>query len=252
MDDNILVTVNDPKSVAAEMYRTLRTNIQFSTLDTPRKLIALTSAFPGEGKSTTAMNLAVTFAQNRNRTLLLELDLRKPSIGRVNRLVNNKGFVDLIQNPELINEVITDSGIENLDIILSGHIPPNPTEILMSNRTEKIFQMLRQIYDVVIIDCPPVLPVSDAIIISRLTDGLVLVTTYGISKKAHLKAAKDALEKANARVLGVVINQIEDDESGSGYYYYGNYSYGDMKQEVRPPAPKNRRGAKPKVSRRDD
>lgn len=225
MADNILVTINDPKSIASEMYRTLRTNIHFTTLDIPKKLIAVTSAFPGEGKSTTSMNLAITFAQNRNKTLLLELDLRKPSIGRVNQFVNNKGFVDLIQNPELINEIITDSGVENLDMILSGHIPPNPTELLMSSRIEKIFHLLRQIYDVVIIDCPPVLPVSDAIIISRLVDGIVLVTTYGVSKKVHLKAAKESLEKANAKILGVVINGVEEEESGDGYYYYGRYAY---------------------------
>lgn len=226
MADNILVTVNEPKSIASEMYRTLRTNIHFSTLDIPKKMIAVTSAFPGEGKSTTSMNLAVTFAQNRNKTLLLELDLRKPSIGRVNKLVNNRGFVDLIQNPEVLDDVISESGVENLDIILSGHIPPNPTELLMSTRIEKIFALLRQIYDVVIVDCPPVLPVSDSLIISRLVDGIILVTTYGVSRKAHLKAAKEALEKANANILGVVINGVEEEESGEGYYY-GRYAYED-------------------------
>jgi len=223
-----LVTLTDKKSVAAEAYRTLRTNIQFSSYDKELKIITVTSSRPGEGKSTVSSNLAVTFAENGKKVLLIDTDLRRPTIHKVFKLPNSLGIVNAVLNPELINDIINVDVIPGVDIITSGVIPPNPSELLGSNKCRMLIEQLKSIYDYIILDAPPLLAVTDAQILTTLSDGTLIVAFHGLTKKDELMKAKDLLEKVNGNILGVVLNGIPEDDTN--YYYY---SYEEKKRSTK-------------------
>ncbi|AUM96483.1 TPA: CpsD/CapB family tyrosine-protein kinase [Clostridium botulinum] len=218
-----LITVKNPKSPISEAYRTLRTNIQFSSFDEKIKVIFVTSSTPGEGKSTTSANLAITMAQNGAKTILVDCDLRKPNVHKVFKLSNTNGLSNLLIEENTIDKVIQQSGIENLHILTSGSKPPNPSELLSSAKMKKFIDMSKGYYDYVILDTPPVGVVTDAQLVSQYSDGGVLVTASGQVEIESAIRAKELLQKVNAKILGVVLNKVDAD-SGNGYRYY-NYYY---------------------------
>jgi len=227
-----LVVQNNPKSPVSEAYRVLRTNLQFASLDNPLKVIIITSSGPGEGKTTTAVNLAITFAQSGSKTLLVDGDLRKPIINRVFGLNNQKGITNILALQEDYNWYINKCPTENLDIITSGAIPPNPSELLASNAMKEFVHKLRDDYDMIIIDSPPVGSVTDAAILSTIADGTVLVASSGKVEIEAITRAKELLVKVNANILGVVLNRLDRKAKGNDYYYsYYYYSEDNDKQK---------------------
>ncbi|MDT2638773.1 CpsD/CapB family tyrosine-protein kinase [Enterococcus dongliensis] len=216
-----LVTLIDPSSPVAEQYRTIRTNIQFaSSADKPIKTIVVTSSGPGEGKSTTAANLAVVFANSGQRVLLVEADMRKPTVYKSFHLSNAIGLSTVLSTIQSISEAAQKTEINNLSILTSGPKPPNPSELLGSTRMDQFLVEARNLYDIIIFDMPPVVAVTDAQIMSSKTDGTLLVVRENTSRKESLTKAKELLDMVQARVLGVVYNGAEHSKDAG--YYYGN------------------------------
>ncbi|WP_027308875.1 CpsD/CapB family tyrosine-protein kinase [Caloramator sp. ALD01] len=225
-----LVTVEKPKSPIAEAYRTLRTNIQFSSLDKKVKKIVITSSAPGEGKTTTALNLSITLAQNGHKTLLLDCDMRKPSIHKKLKISNLYGISDLLVGEAKYEIVISKGPVENLDIITSGTKPPNPAELLSSQKMLNFISDVEKNYEYIIIDTPPVLMVTDAQVLSKYADGTILVVASGEAEKDAVVKAKELLTKVGANILGVVLNKL--DTNRRGYYgYYYHYYYGQEQEK---------------------
>ena len=210
-----------PKSVIAEQYRTIRTNIQFSMIDRDVKSIVMTSSGPWEGKSTTSANLAYVFADQGKRVLLVDADLRKPTVHRTFGLSNVEGLTTLLSNQDkTVTEIIQRFVGSELDTLTSGPIPPNPSELLNSNRMNILMKQLEEMYDIIIYDMPPVTSVTDAQIMAAKADGVVFVIRHGVSQKDSVLNAKELLEMVNANVLGVVFNGVEK-RSDQSYYGYG-------------------------------
>jgi len=218
-----IIVHENPKSPAAEAYRSLRTNIQFSAVDEQIRTLMVTSAGPSEGKSTTASNLAATYAQADQKVLVIDADLRKPTAHHTFSASNRFGLTHVLTSRCQPHEVITETYIDNLYLMPSGLIPPNPSELLASNRMKQLLEDLKASFDMVIIDTPPLLAVADAQIVSTRVDGVVMVVDSGKVKINMAQKAKEKLDLVNARVLGVVLNNIK--KSGNEEYYY--YYYGE-------------------------
>ncbi|PGZ91719.1 CpsD/CapB family tyrosine-protein kinase [Bacillus sp. AFS029533] len=216
-----LITLTNPKSPFAEQYRTVRTNIQFSSIDKKIKSILVTSSEPSEGKTTTIANLAITYAQQEKKVLLVDADLRKPQLHSDFKLENFKGLTTAIAQEKSLKDVIQKTDISNLSILTSGPIPPNPSELLSSEKMKKLIAQMYEQYDVILFDAPPLLAVTDAQIISQVCDGTILVVRRGYSAKEKIKKAKELLTLVNANILGVVLNRAEQDKDGY-YDYYGS------------------------------
>ena len=215
-----LISHQKPKSPISEQYRTLRTNIQFSNVDRNIRSIMVTSSFQEEGKSTTAANLAVVFAQQGKRVLFVDADLRKPTVQYTFQLENHIGLTNVLTKQTTLGAAVQNSHVTDLWILTSGPIPPNPAELLGSQAMEELLEEMYSQFDMVIFDTPPVLPVADAHILANQCDGIVLVMKSGaVEKEAALKA-KDILENADGKLLGVVLNQKKQPADGQ-YYYYG-------------------------------
>ncbi|MDM8312484.1 MULTISPECIES: CpsD/CapB family tyrosine-protein kinase [Clostridium] len=219
---NIIVSQN-PKSPVSEAFRTLRTNLQFSTIDDSIKSLVVTSPGPGEGKSTVIANLAVTMAQSGKKVLLIDCDLRKPSIHKKLGIPNSGGMTNLLIQKKQIDECIMETEIQNLYVITSGPIPPNPAELLGSKRMKSLIKEFENVFDVTLIDAPPVLAVTDAQILSTICSGIILTTAYGESEKEAVIKAKDLLDKTGSKILGVVLNKIPMKNSRKYGKYYGKY-----------------------------
>lgn len=226
MDSNTVITHSNPKSPISEAYRVLRTNIQFSSVDKPLKVMVITSSGPGEGKTTTIINLAITFAQSGSKVLLMDADMRKPKVHKVFGFSNQTGLVNILAQREDYKKVINNIDIENIDIITSGPIPPNPSELLASNSMKRFLERVREDYDVVLIDAPPVGSVTDAAILSTIVDGTVLVAASGQVHIEALKRSRELLGQVNANIIGVVLNKLDKSAQGNNYYYY-YYYYGE-------------------------
>ena len=225
-----LITITNPKSPIAEAYRTLRTNIQFSNVDENLKVICVTSSGPSEGKTTTSCNLAETFAQSGKRVLLIDGDLRKPRVHKVFKISGTKGITNLLAGQMKLEEVTNYVG-SDLTVIPCGPIPPNPSELLASKRMKELLDELRNLYDIIIIDAPPVGVVTDSAILSTIVDGILLVVASGKTDIDGAKRAKQLLENVNARILGVVMTMMP--VTKKGYYGYQYYSYEEEVQPVR-------------------
>ncbi|KKB40919.1 CpsD/CapB family tyrosine-protein kinase [Bacillus thermotolerans] len=216
-----LVTKTNPKSPISEQYRTIRTNITFSTVDETIRSLMITSASPAEGKSTTTANLAITFAQQGMRVLLVDSDMRKPTMQYTFNVPNNIGLTNVLAKQKTIKEAVSRTDVSGLEMLSSGPIPPNPAELLGSRAMKEFFKEAYMLYDMVIFDTPPVLAVTDAQVLANQCDGAVLVVNSGKTEVDAAAKAKELLEAANARLLGVVLNNRSLKESNY-YYYYGN------------------------------
>ncbi|WP_027623948.1 CpsD/CapB family tyrosine-protein kinase [Clostridium lundense] len=227
-----LISERDPKSPIAEAYRTLRTNIQFSSFDKKIQTIMVTSSGPGEGKSTTSSNLAVVMAQTGGKTIIIDCDQRKPRLHKLFNLSNEVGLSDLLAGNTGFSAAVHETKIKNLDVLPAGTRPPNPSELLSSNKMSGFVEDLRGEYDCIILDTPPIVAVTDAQLIARYVDGCILVISSGeVEREAAIKA-KALLDKVQARIIGAVLNKVEVSEKGYyGYYYH--YYYGNDGQKVK-------------------
>lgn len=215
----MLVSGRKTKSRADEAYKGLRTNIQYSSADKKIKSILVTSADPAEGKSTIASNLALSFAEEDKKVILIDCDLRKPSIHKHFRISNALGLSDLLVGKASFSEVITQFN-DKLSILSSGKIPPNPSEMLGSKNMSTLLYELKTKYDVIILDSAPLQMVSDAQILSTKVDGSILVIKSRSTKRDALLQAKNLLEKVGANILGIVLNGVEEVKD-KYYKYYG-------------------------------
>ncbi|WP_213422560.1 CpsD/CapB family tyrosine-protein kinase [Bhargavaea massiliensis] len=217
-----LVVSANPRSVVSEQFRTLRSNITFSAVDKELKTILVTSALPGDGKSTVSANLATLFAQDGKRVLFIDADMRKPTVQYTFSLTNAAGLSSVLTQQRLAGEVIRESEISpNLHILTSGPIPPNPAELLGSRSMTVLMNEMAQQYDLIVFDAPPVLSVTDAQILANKVDGTLLVVNTGVTEKDNVDKAKELLGKAQARILGAVMNNFKLDNDHYYYQYYG-------------------------------
>lgn len=219
-DSTILKGNQLSKASAAEAYKTLRTNIQFSSLDKQLKVLMVTSASQSEGKSTTAANLAITIAQSDKRVLLIDSDLRRPHIHKALSLLNVKGLTNVLVQSIDYKDICNTVGVKNLEVLTSGPKPPNPSELIGTARMESLITTVASEYDTVIIDAPPVLPVTDAAVLSRLVDGVILVVEYGSTSYEMAQEAKDDLERVGANIIGAVLNRYPIEKKVRYNYEY--------------------------------
>jgi capsular exopolysaccharide synthesis family protein len=215
-----LITRLSPKSPISEQYRTIRTNISFSTVDEEIKTLMVTSTGPGEGKSTTAGNMAVVFAQQGKNVLLVDADLRKPTVHYTFGLTNTFGLTSVLTKQSTIQEAVESTDVENLDVLTSGPIPPNPAELMSSRGMERFMNDVLEYYDMVIFDTPPVLAVTDAQLLANQCHATILVVSSGSTERESAIKSKELLDSAKAKLLGVVLNNRKLKESNF-YYYYG-------------------------------
>ncbi|MCM3756311.1 CpsD/CapB family tyrosine-protein kinase [Sporosarcina aquimarina] len=216
-----LITVENPKSIVSEQYRTVRTNIHFSTTDDDLRSILFTSSSPSEGKSTSAANIAIVFAQEGRRVLLIDADMRKPTMHHTFHINNGRGLSSLLTRQATMQEVIIDSEIENLFLMPCGPIPPNPAELIGSRTMKVLIEQLNNDFDLIVFDAPPLLSVADAQILSNECDGTILVVNTGSTEKEAALKAKETLQSANARILGVLMNNYTLAKDHYYYQYYG-------------------------------
>ncbi len=211
-----------PKSITAESYRSLRTNIQYSSIDKQVKTLVVTSSNAGEGKSTVAGNLAYTFFQNGKRVLIIDCDLRKPSLHRKFNVSNEEGLTDVLVGTSKLNNVLKKID-DNLYLLTTGTLPPNPAEIIGSNTMENFLEQCKINFDYIILDTPPILPVTDSKLLAIKADATVVVVRSEISKSKHVSQAFKELEKVNANIIGTILNDVEM-YSEKLYYDYSNKS----------------------------
>jgi len=223
-----LVPQYSPKSPIAEAYRTFRTN----TVSLPPKISGegriylVTSSGPKEGKSTSSSNLAITLSQMRSKTVIVDCDMRRPMVHNLFFVSRENGLSRFLTTEDVdIHDIIKPSGMENLDIITAGHVPPNPSELLSSKKMDDLFAKLREEYDYIIVDSPPIIAVTDALIIAKKVDHLVLVIRVNSTEREIIEQAKSLLKNIDVKVAGVVVNGIEVKKYYSGYKYYYYYYY---------------------------
>ena len=246
-----LVIKYAPKSPIAESYRALRTNIQFISFESEAKVLMFSSSSPGEGKTTTIVNLALTMAQSGNRVLLIDADMRKPRLNQIFGLERERGLSEIIlgnhpwrESVKTVTDIITGEygmtdivltpGIDNLHIITCGAIPPNPSELLNSDMMDEFIREARKEYDMILFDCTPILPATDPAVLGRKVDGSVLVYAVGKVSRGSLKRAKAQMDNVKARIVGVILNGMRGDNSGDYPEYKYNESYYGIEEETAP------------------
>lgn len=243
---NKLISISNTKSPISEGYRGIRTSIEFSNLDKELKIISVTSSQQGEGKSTITANLAVTFAQLDKKILILDGDLRNPSVHRMFGISNLFGLTDILIGNKNFDECVHCTDTKNLHVLTCGAVPPNPSEILSSNKMKAFIESIKESYDYIFIDTPPIGIVTDAGIVSAYSDGVVFVVG---SKEADINlvnVAKDRLNKVNANILGAVLNKFEVNKH-SGYEFYNYYYQEGSTRSSKHNANKNKKGKKEKA-----
>jgi len=211
-----LITLADPQSPVAESFRTLRTNLIFSSLDHPLTTLLVTSAAPIEGKSLTVANLAVTMAQGGRKTILVDCDLRRPRQHEIFGVPSDPGLTTMILD-ETKEPPLVSGGVDDLWLLPAGPLPPNPADLLGSRRMEAVIATLKSRADIVLFDAPPVIAVTDAALLASKLDGALLVVSAGQTKRDHAQRAKELLEKINVRVVGAVLTNAAVDKSVSAY-----------------------------------
>ena len=212
MSNDAIITLTDPRSTAAEAYRTLRTNIEFASLDEPVHTLLVTAPAPTDNKSVAVANLAVAMADGGRPVILVDADLRRPSQHTLLGLSNDSGFTDLFRNEgALDNPHFQAVPNTSLQVLTSGPLPPIPSQLLASKKMDKIMAHLATLAEIVIFDAPPIIAVNDASLLASKVDGVLLVVRAGTTKRDHIKAAKDRLEKVNARLIGAVLTHARVD-----------------------------------------
>lgn len=233
--DAHLVTISFPFSSIAESYRQMRTNLQFAKAGNPVKTLMLTSPAPGEGKSTTVANLAVAFAQTGKKVLLIDADLRRPTLHSLFRLERGNGLTELLSGKASFESVVQRTKVENLDVIACGDIPPNPAEVLGSDEMREFIAKMTSLYEMVLFDTSPVLAVTDPAVISTMTDAVIVVVSSGVTRMQDLESAVELMEGVGGKVAGVVLNNFDPHraygvpfrKSARSKYGYGkSYYYG--------------------------
>ena len=212
-----LITLTDLRSPVSEAYRTLRTNLSFYSLDNPLRSLVVTSPASGDEKSVAVANLAVTMAQSGRRTVLVDCDLRRPSLHTFFNLSNDTGLTSMILNDDAKPPLQTTS-FDNLWLLASGPKPPNPADLLGSRKIDQLIEALTAAYDVVLFDAPPVIAVTDAAVLGAKVDGVLLIISAGKSRRDHAERAKETLEKAKVRIIGVALTNAPKDSGMDGYY----------------------------------
>ncbi|MFJ8526843.1 CpsD/CapB family tyrosine-protein kinase [Bacillus sp. NPDC094106] len=214
-----LIAHQQPKSPISEQYRNIRTNIEFAAVDTNFQSLIVTSANSGEGKTITAANMAVVFAQQGKKVLLIDADMRKPALHQMFQVDNIFGLTNVLTQSKHFEMCIQKTSVDNLHFLSCGPIPPNPAELLGSKSMQELLTQAYSMYDLVIIDMPPILAVTDAQIMANQCDASVLVVRSGSTEKGATVKAKGLLESAKGKLLGVVLNDCEREQSL--YYYHG-------------------------------
>jgi len=228
-----LVTFEQTKSPIAEAYRTLRTNVQFTCVDSDTRKIMITSPGPREGKTTTVANLAVSMAQAGKTVLIIDADLRNPTQHKLFGLDNAQGLsVALVQDKDY-RQYIRETAVPCVRVLTGGPIPPNPAELIGSKRMKRLLQEVSEQYDMVLIDTPPIVAVTDAAILAQEVDGVILVLASGEVNKDFAQRAKELLDKVGAKILGAVLNKVDAKTSEYYYYYYYHGSDNTKKKHKR-------------------
>jgi succinoglycan biosynthesis transport protein ExoP len=223
-----LIVQDDPHSVRAEAFRTLRTNLQFLDVESGSKSFVVTSSIPSEGKTTTSANLAIALADSGARVLLIDADLRRPKIASYMGIEGAVGLTDVLISRAQLEDVLQPWGRGNMMVLPAGSIPPNPSELLGSRAMASLLRTLESEFDLVIIDLPPLLPVTDAALVSKLTKGALVVVAAGRTHKGELAGAVAALQNVGANVAGIILTMLPTrgpDAYGYGRYGYGGYGY---------------------------
>lgn len=219
-DRRIISSIN-PKSPITEQYRTIRTNIEFMMADRGYKTILVTSAEAGAGKSTLMSNLAVVFAQQGRKILLIDADIRKPAVHITFRTSNSVGLTNVLSRQTLLSNALQKTHLsDNLSVLTSGPIPPNPSELLGSLAMEEMIENAKKHFDIVLVDAPPIIGLTDAQILSRWVDGVIIVARANQTKKEDLARAKKLLDQVQANVIGSVLTSYATKDTAY-YYYYG-------------------------------
>ncbi|MFL0492912.1 CpsD/CapB family tyrosine-protein kinase [Bacillus sp. 179-I 2A5 NHS] len=213
-----LITHQEPKSRITEQYRNIRTNIEFTSVDNNIRSIMVTSANPGDGKTMTVSNLAVVFGQQGKKVLVIGADLRKPSIQDLFAVHNSNGLTNVLSGQANIMQCIQKTDIENVYVMASGPIPPNPAELLGNRVMDEVLLEAYNMFDIVLIDTPPVLAVTDAQILANKCDGIILVVRSEKTEKDKIVKTKQLLDKASGKILGVVLNDKKEEQEQYGYY----------------------------------
>lgn len=219
MADISFITERDKLSPISEAYRAIRTNLQFASADKTIKSVVFTSAVPSEGKSTADINLALVMGQDNKRVLLIDADMRRPVLHRRFGL-ENRGLSNCFADNLSLKDVIQHDIAQNLDVVTSGPVPPNPAELLGSAKMQELLKEAEAEYDYVFLDMPPILVVTDAAVLGSQTDGVILVVGSGDISPDEGRQAKALLEKAHVNILGVILNKVPQKRQGNYYYYY--------------------------------
>lgn len=218
-----LVAASNPRSEAAEAYRTLATNIQFSSLDRPIRTLLVTSASPAEDKTVVLANLAVTLAASGRRVIVVDCDLRRPRLHTIFGVAEGPGLTSMMLD-ESVPPPLQESSIPNVRVLASGPLPPNPGELLGSERMARAIELVASEADFILFDAPPITAVSDGVMLAPRLDGVLLVVDSGRTRRETGRRAKEQLERVGARLLGVALNNVKADKTRSGY---GNVEYGN-------------------------
>ncbi|MEJ6951727.1 CpsD/CapB family tyrosine-protein kinase [Natronospora cellulosivora (SeqCode)] len=221
---NELIVKNNPKSPVAEAYRNIRTNLSFLSPDKPLKTLLFTSSGTAEGKSLTLVNIALSMVQNGKKVIIIDADLRKPMQHKFFEMSNFTGLSSILTGEIELENGLRETGIEGLQLISTGVIPPNPAELLNSRRMEKLLKEAEEVADIILIDSPPVIAVTDAAVLANKVDGVILVIASHQTDKEILIKSQETLERVHANILGVVLNKYPAHEDGKylHYYYYGH------------------------------
>ena len=217
-----ITSLEKPQSNISEAYRTIRTGIEFSNLDKDLKIICITSSKKDEGKTTVLSNLGVSFAKLDKKVLLIDADLRNPSISKMFDTSNTQGLMDILLGKRNIQDCVKKTKQENLYILTGGTIPPNPAEVLSSKKMSEFIESIKDEYDYIFIDSPPVGVVSDASIISAYSDGVIFVVGANEVDSNLAKIAKERLDSVKANIVGVILNKFKTDTNSEYYNYYYN------------------------------
>ncbi|WP_251518611.1 polysaccharide biosynthesis tyrosine autokinase [Staphylococcus sp. HKU1] len=217
-----LIVHEKPKSTVSEKFRGIRSNIMFSNANEEIESVLISSEKPSSGKSTVSANLAITYAQAGYKTLVIDGDMRKPTQHYLFNLSNQSGLSNLIIGKVIKKDAIKSTQVDNLDVLTAGPVPPNPSELIGSQRFEELFQQLIAEYDFIVIDTPPVNTVTDAQLYAQLVENCILVIDNEKNDRKEIIKAKELLEKSHGKVIGAVLNRTKVEKNSSYYYYYGD------------------------------